>query len=99
MSRSRSVFGRFRVPASAPGVKEAFTVCFSVKKLLNGAWAAIKFRLQLQSKKAASDRLRNIAHAFESVFFVAIRPFCAPWAYLYIISGAGVVSGTPHPAV
>ena len=26
-------------------------------------------------------------------------PFCAPWAYCYIISGAGVVSGTPHPAV
>ena len=32
-------------------------------------------------------------------FFVAVRPFCAPWACLYIISGAGVVSGTPHPAV
>ena len=28
--------------------------------------------------------------------------FFAPWAYTvcsYIISGAGVVSGTPHPAV
>ena len=25
--------------------------------------------------------------------------FFAPWAYCYIISGAGVVSGTPHPAV
>ena len=33
------------------------------------------------------------------LFFVAVRPFCAPWAFLYIISGAGVVSGTLHPAV
>ena len=33
------------------------------------------------------------------VFFVAVRPFCARWACLYIISGAGVVSGTLHPAV
>ena len=32
------------------------------------------------------------------VFCVAVRLFCAPWAYCYIISGAGVVSGTPHPA-
>ena len=32
-------------------------------------------------------------------FFVAGGPFCAPWACLYIISGAGVVSGTLHPAV
>ena len=30
---------------------------------------------------------------------MAVRPFCAPWACFYIISGAGVVSGTPHPAV
>ena len=32
-------------------------------------------------------------------FCVALRPFCAPWACLYIISSAGIVSGTPHPAV
>ena len=25
--------------------------------------------------------------------------FCALWSYCYIISGVGVVSGTPHPAV
>ena len=32
-------------------------------------------------------------------FFFAVRLFCSPWAYCDIISGAGVVSGTPHPAV
>ena len=32
-------------------------------------------------------------------FLVAVRPFCAPCACLYIISSAGVVTGTPHPAV
>ena len=32
-------------------------------------------------------------------FFLAVRPLCTPWACKYIISGAGVVSGTPHPAV
>jgi hypothetical protein len=25
--------------------------------------------------------------------------FCAPWAYYTVFSGAGVVSGTLHPAV
>ena len=32
-------------------------------------------------------------------FFLAVRTHCAHWAYSYIISGAGVVSGIPHPAV
>ena len=29
-------------------------------------------------------------------FFVAVRLYCAPWAYSYIISGAGIVSGIPR---
>ena len=28
-----------------------------------------------------------------------VRPFCSVWACLYIISGAGVVSRTPHSSV
>ena len=32
-------------------------------------------------------------------FFFFFFFFFALWAYSYIISGAGVVSGTPHPAV
>ena len=40
-----------------------------------------------------------IVSIFIFILLVAVRPFCAPWAYLNIISGAGVVSGTPHPAV
>ena len=51
----------------------------------------------IEGRKFAADRLLILSN--KCVFFVAVRPFCAPWACLYIISGAGVVSGTPHPAV
>ena len=34
---------------------------------------------------------------YYTFFCVAFMPFCAPWAYWYIISGGGIVSGTPPP--
>ena len=47
----------------------------------------------------SSGRVGDRVSIIPSSFFVAVRPFCAFWACLYIISGAGVVFGTPHPAV
>ena len=43
--------------------------------------------------------IRSSQDSFFFFFCVAVKPFCAPLAYWYTISGAGVVSGTPHPAV
>ena len=56
-------------------------------------WQYIEF-----SKKFALD-FRYETKILVCFFLFFLFFFFAPWAYGYIISGAGVISGTPHPAV
>ena len=58
-------------------------------------WAIMSESLRSLTKK---ERL-SVSMFFFFFLFFWVRPFCAPWAYWYIISGAGIVSATPHPAV
>ena len=58
----------------------------------------MKSPLQVYMKMIKSDGAQPEIFLY-FFFWWLLGLFCAPWACLYIISSAGVVSGTPHPAV